>query len=609
MAHKIPGYGFKRDLERMLNAGQTRSIVLTGNIHDWFYRADDEADESSGGRYMLLLEYLVSRWNIQDLAQFALVVYELNGPIRVVNPEVAEQLRDAWVTMVSGYSPQELAIRKLAGEPVADRQSLARQFDDALHEALANPTSALEMLRQFCIISRAQHNGKPLFKKNLIILIEGADFLIPQGEIPRLSEADRKRVMICRDWFCDPEFMTGNDSVILLTESKMALNQEITRLPQLLEVKVPAPDLDHRRYFISWFKNHHPAGEGLKLWSSQTDLAELTAGLSIHALMQLLKLTAYTGQTLQPEDVVAKVQEFIQAQLGEEVVEFSRPSHTLKQVVGNTRLKAFLKDTFIPRLKKTGKAGISGAAVAGPLGAGKTFIFEAVAGELGFVVLVLKNLRSKWFGETDIIFERLRRVLEALGKALIFVDEADTQFGGLGGETHETERRLTGKIQSMMSDTKLRGKVIWLLMTARIDRLSPDLRRPGRAGDIIIPVLDPEGDDHDAFVRWVLGSVIKNPSNELVDQVADLTRGYSAAAFDAVRRELAAESDREQLDDEEIFNLIRNRLLPDIAKTRQIQYLQALLNCTHKQLLPSDIGDDVEAQREQWRAELETLGY
>ena len=71
--------------------------------------------------------------------------------------------------------------------------------------------------------------------------------------------------------------------------------------------------------------------------------------------------------------------------------------------------------------------------------------------------------------------------------------ELGDEFGGVGAETHSTERRLTGKIQAMMSDPRLRGRVIWLLMTARIHLLSPDIRRPGRVGDLIIPVLDPEG--------------------------------------------------------------------------------------------------------------------
>ena len=95
-------------------------------------------------------------------------------------------------------------------------------------------------------------------------------------------------------------------------------------------------------------------------------------------------------------------------------------------------------------------------------------------------MLVLKNIRSQWFGQTDVIFERLRRVLEhGVEKGGDFVDEADTQFGGVGAETHATERRLTGKIQAMMSDPKLRGKVMWLLMTTRIHLSVPDIRRPG----------------------------------------------------------------------------------------------------------------------------------
>ena len=147
-------------------------------------------------------------------------------------------------------------------------------------------------------------------------------------------------------------------------------------------------------------------------------------------------------------------------------------------------------------------------------------------------VLVLKNIRSQWFGQTDVIFERLRRVLEALEKVVIFVDEADTQFGGVGEGAHETERRLTGKVQGMMSDPMLRGKVIWLLMTARIHLLSPDIRRPGRVGDLIIPVLDPEGQDRLDFIKWML-----KPAGEVGGGLGDwldkegLPLGFSGSRF------------------------------------------------------------------------------
>ena len=72
-------------------------------------------------------------------------------------------------------------------------------------------------------------------------------------------------------------------------------------------------------------------------------------------------------------------------------------------------MKEFLRDELIPRFRAPPDRALSGAAVAGPIGAGKTFILEAVAGELDMPVLVLKNIRSQWYGQTDVIFERLRR--------------------------------------------------------------------------------------------------------------------------------------------------------------------------------------------------------
>ena len=141
-------------------------------------------------------------------------------------------------------------------------------------------------------------------------------------------------------------------------------------------------------------------------------------------------------------------------------------------------------------------SGGKSAAVAGPTGGGKTFIFEAAACALDLPVLVRKNIRSQWFGQTDVVLEQLRRVLEALVKVVIFVDEADTQFGGVGPETHDTERRLTGKIQQMMSDPRLRGRVIWLLMTARIHSRLKALAKEGplkfqQIADIVHDTLPP----------------------------------------------------------------------------------------------------------------------
>ena len=245
---------------------------------------------------------------------------------------------------------------------------------------------------------------------------------------------------------------------------------------------------------------------------------------------------------------------------------------------------------------------LAGAAVAGPIGGGKTFIFEAVASEMDVPVLVLKSIRSQWYGQTDVIFERLRRVLEALEKVVIFVDEADTQFGGVGKEAHSTERRLTGKIQAMMSDPRLRGRVIWLLMTARIHLLSPDIRRPGRVGDLIIPVLDPREKDRKEFLDWVATSVLDSVAPEDIERLDELTPGYSAAAFASLRSQLKANECKTM---DEVVDVVKDQILPNIGLTRQYQTLQALVNCTRRSLLPNP--NVTEQDRENWHAEIRRL--
>lgn len=597
---KSPKYPFLRRLGRILNSGQSRSVVVTGNVYD-LYHLEEQDD------YVPLIEFLANKW---DLPSVMLVVYELNGPIRFLRDKDQDKIRRAWLKWRTGLDPEEMAIKRmLSGKKLAAQTDATSQaFDSTMQSAIGNPTVALELLRQICLCSRTEIKGKPLLRKNLIILVEAADMLIPEAPITSLGDVDRHRVSICHDWFSDPGFSNGADSVVLVTESSSLLNQRVARLPQVLEVPTPSPDANVRKHFISWFNRMRPEGGKIKLWGSQKDLAMFTAGLSIHAIMQLLKGAVHDKKVLSMDDVIGKVEDFIQSQLGDDIVEFKKPSHKLKDLVGFNTLKPFIYEELIPRFSSTGDDALPGAAVGGPIGAGKTYVFEALAAELDMVVLVLKGIRSQWFGQTDVIFERLKRVLEALSKVLIFVDEADTQFGGIGPETHATERRLTGKIQGMMSDPQLRGRVIWLLMTARIHLLSPDIRRPGRVGDLIIPVLDPEGEDRREFLQWVVSPVLdRKLKDDEYDRLDGITRGYAASNFASLRSELKAKAihSKGKLDIDAITELIDDHIPPPIGDTRRYQTLQALTNCTRRSLLPDPNID--EAARQGWQEEIKAL--
>ena len=414
-------YEFFSRLAGILNSEQSRSVILSGNVYDLFHNGQD---------YVPLIPFVSGKSKTKGLIR---LVYELNGPIRILDD--SDKLKNAWIAWKSGIDTDTLLIRGMKSRGESEFDLLSKQFDRLILDAIGNPTLALETLRQFTICSRSHLSG------DLLILVEAADMMMPtgSGDVASLNDKQLHRIGIVQDWLSDPAFMNGGDSVILFAESKSLIHPRVAKLPQVLNVEVSSPNTEQRLHYIQHFTEQ--AQYKPKLWSSAEDLASFTAGLSIHALRQLLLGASYTREPLEPADILGKVQEFIQAQLGEDVVEFKKPSHRLDVVMGNRQLKTFIRNELLPRFRAPGDKALSGAAVAGPIGGGKTFIFEAVASELDVPVLVLKSIRSQWYGQTDVIFERLRRVLEALEKVVIFVDEADTQFGGVGAETHSTERR------------------------------------------------------------------------------------------------------------------------------------------------------------------------
>jgi SpoVK/Ycf46/Vps4 family AAA+-type ATPase len=579
-------YPFFTQIARIINSGQARAIVLSGNIYDLYY---------DGREYVPLIQFLQNKTKIPGLVQ---VVYELNGPIRI-SEEDRNKLREAWAAWKNGIAVEAIATREVLQDG-SKFDLRRREFDQYLRDAIGNATQALEFLRQLTICSRN------CLKENLLVMIEGADIMLPagDGDVARLNDSQLRRITIVTDWFGDPAFFNGKDTVLLLAESRSLIHPRVGRMPQLLSVDIPAPDLKGRKHYAQW----HAAKSGNQSIVDGLDMiAEATAGLSIHAMRQLLMASDYSKTPIQRQDTTQQVEDFIQSQLGEDVIEFKKPVQTLKDVIGFRKLKEFLESYMIPRMKLPDDRALPGAAIAGPIGGGKTFIFEAVAAELDMPVLVLKNIRSQWFGQTDVIFERLRRVLEALEKVVIFVDEADTQFGSVGEGAHETERRLTGKIQGMMSDTRLRGRVIWLLMTARIHLLSPDIRRPGRVGDLIIPVLDPIGEDRLEFIRWMLKPT-KIQDEELVEWLDrdGLEEDFSSAGFSALRSQFKAIPPKDSVD---VKAIVRDFLQPAIKQTRRYQTLQALVNCTRRSLMPNpDISDAERAHMEDEIRQLEAIG-
>ncbi|MEO0586987.1 MAG: hypothetical protein AAF078_05040, partial [Planctomycetota bacterium] len=393
-------------LAQIINGGLARSVVLAGEVHDLFY--SPSAHQGRGG-YVPLVDYLCDRCAIPSLIT---LVYELNGPIRLLDGSTAksanptpdhslptwQKVRAAWVAWKLGASPDEITLRALTDKTTArQREVIEAEFDRNVMDVVGQPTVAFEFMRQLTHCSRAvDANGRPYLADHLLILVEAADMSLPagNGDIAALPHPDRHRIAIVQDWFSDPGFMNGPDTVVLLAESASLIHPRVARLPATLTLSIDPPTTADRAHFVQHFLDqggapaeHDPANPTIpetdapaaepaprvRLWSTVDALARASAGMSLHALRRLLLDAAHRDTPVSPDDVIQHVADFLANQLGEDVIEFKRPTHRLDAVVGATNLRGFLRDELIPRFRATGDDALPGAAVAGPIGGGKTF--------------------------------------------------------------------------------------------------------------------------------------------------------------------------------------------------------------------------------------------
>ncbi|MGC8547571.1 MAG: CDC48 family AAA ATPase [Candidatus Micrarchaeia archaeon] len=209
-----------------------------------------------------------------------------------------------------------------------------------------------------------------------------------------------------------------------------------------------------------------------------------------------------------------------------------------------------------------------GVLLYGPPGTGKTLLAKAVATESDahFIAISGPELVSKFVGESE---ERLREIFkEANEKApsIVFFDEIDAIAPKREEATNEVERRMVSQLLALMDGMPARGHVIVLAATNRPDAIDPALRRPGRFDrEIEIGVPDRNARKEILLIHTRNMPLAKDVS---IDELADLTHGYTGADLQALVKEAALSALRDvwpkivgkqRIPEEILMNLSVNR--------------------------------------------------
>jgi hypothetical protein len=428
------------ELALAYEAGACSQFILFGNVHDRL---------AVGDRLVSLADFLEHTL----LERFdAVISYDLGNGLSI---ERGGDIVDKW---------QGAELRKMAREPLP-----AIQWIDRYLRYLGN-------LRTLGV-----NAGKT---PNVAVILRGVDHIVPADGTGFEHGAITSML---RAWASESPFTELPFTGLAVADNFNDVEPLLAGDAHAQRVRVPLPDAAALERALTILRAQFPRAFAADVRLSE--LAGALAGVTVSSLESLIKIRHHEGKPLADADL-ARLKKALVEKDSAGLVEFIEARRTLADYHGQEALKTWLRQDI--QLWRSGdlKALPMGYLLCGPVGTGKTFLVECLAGEAGVPVVKLKNFRDRWVGSSEGNLEKIFRLVRALGRCMVFIDEADQTLGKR--DSGSGDSGLSGRIYSMiaqeMSDGGNRGRVLWLLASSRPDLIEVDLKRPGRV-DVKVPLL------------------------------------------------------------------------------------------------------------------------
>lgn len=426
------------ELTLAYESGAHGQFILYGNVHDRM---------AVGERLVNLAGYLEN----ELLSTFQVVLtYDLGNGLTI---ERGGELIEKW----SGAE-----LKRLPREPLAAIQYLSRY---------------LRYLGNLRALGRE-------VKENVAVILRGVDHILPADGT---GYEHGSLTSILREWASEAPFSDLPFTCILIADNLNDVEPLVAFDTHTSRIRVPLPDAPALEQALALLKKQHA-----KAFPADANLSQIAAalvGVTVSALESLTKIRGHSSQALGSADLTRIKKELVERDSAG-LVEFIESKRTLDDYHGQDALKRWLRQDVALWQAGDLKALPMGYLLCGPVGTGKTFLVECLAGEAGVPVVKLKNFRDRWVGSSEGNLEKIFRLVRALGRCMVFIDEADQTLGrrDAGSGDSGLSGRLYSMIAQEMADTNNRGRVLWILASSRPDLIEVDLKRPGRV-DVKVPLL------------------------------------------------------------------------------------------------------------------------
>jgi AAA+ superfamily predicted ATPase len=458
------------------------------------------------------------------------------------------------------------------------------------------PGAALELIDRY-LLRTLNLQGLPgaTAPRRIAVIIEFAEFVVPRGDAAHLGGPFAANTVKVLGWANDPAIVHSNIVTVLISEGLHDLSELVVENPHAASLHLPLPDEDEMIAYIRTLASAQFPELAARSDVPLDTIARRLTGLSRVGARTAIALAMGNDRRITSTWLGSIKKDLIERE-GQGLLDFVESTFTLDNVAGHDAVKSWLREDAELLKRGSLRALPMGYLIAGRIGTGKTFLVQCWAGELGIPCVVFKNFRDRWVGATESNLEKIFAILRALGQVVVFVDEADQASGRREGG--DGDSGLSGRVYSMlakeMSDTRNRGRILWVFATSRPDLLEVDLKRQGRL-DVHIPLFPPETGAEREALLLAIAKKLKLPltADDLPPFTDDVTLGGNELEGVLVRalrvHELSPEP-RKPL--REVLAEVIKEVRPN-PHTRKLEYMDlvAVKECTDVRFLPSKYRD------------------
>lgn len=250
------------------------------------------------------------------------------------------------------------------------------------------------------------------------------------------------------------------------------------------------------------------------------------------------------------------------------ILEMVLSIESMDNIGGLDNLKTWIqkKAKIIKNVEKAKSFGVDvpkGVLIAGIPGCGKSLNAKAAANlfEVPLLRLDMGRLMGKYVGESEANMRNAIRLAEAIAPCVLWVDELEKAFAGIGGNGGEADitTRLFGNFLTWMQEKE---STVFVVATANeLTKLPPELLRKGRFDEIFYVSL-PNAEERKKIFKIHIGKRRNDDLKNIdFDKLVSKTEGYSGADIEGVVKESIENvysEDQKSLHTDDIIRVIQD---------------------------------------------------